>query len=234
MMRTLPCTAVVDVTTAATEPEDVLAAFDALAPGESLLLRTVARPAAALEALSDERAGAFEWVPLLEGPGHWEVEVHRRDARPGTLRGVSEALGWDHDRLDGLDRDATEAWDTGATRDGARLHGRFVQGLRRHIRFEDTVLFPEFERVSGMPPDRGPTAVMRVEHRAIESILEEVREAASRGVRPAQVALENLRLVLLQHNVKEEKVLYPMLDRALAEDEADAAVFRFQSMDPAP
>ena len=233
MMRTLPCTAVVDVTVAATEPEDVLSAFDALAAGESLLVRTVARPTAALEALSDERAGAFEWVPLLEGPGHWEVEVHRRDARPGSLRGVSEALGWDHDRLDRIERDATEAWDAGAVREGARLHGRFVEGLRRHIRYEEAVLFPEFERVSGLSADRGPTAVMRIEHRAIESLLGEVRDAAARGVRPSQVAMENLRLVLLQHNVKEEKVLYPMLDRALTPDEADAAVFRFQSMDPA-
>jgi len=233
MSRTLSCAAVVDVTTAATEPNDVLAAFDALAPGEMLLLRTVARPQAALRALADERSGAFEWVPLMEGPGHWEVEVHRRGAAKGTARGISEGLGWDHDRLDALERAATEAWNAGDVRAGASLHLRFVQGLRRHIRYENTVLFPEFERLSGQPAGRGPTEVMRIEHRAIEALLDDIREAAARGIRPAQTDLGELHDVLLSHNLKEENVLYPMLDRGLAADAADRLVFLFQSMDPA-
>jgi len=233
MSRTLPCAAVVDVTTAATEPNDVLAAFDALAPGEVLLLRTVARPRAALLALADERSGAFEWVPLMEGPGHWEVEIHRRAAHAGTARGISDALGWDHDRLDALERAASEAWNAGDVREGARLHLRFVYGLRRHIRYEDTVLFPEFDRVTGLPAGRGPTEVMRIEHRAIEALLEDVRAAAARGVRPAVATFTELAGILAAHNVKEENVLYPMLDRGLAADEADRLVFLFQSMDPA-
>ena len=232
MSRTLPCAAVVDVTAAAAAPANVLAAFDALAPGESLLLRTVARPTAALLALGDERAGAFEWVPLMEGPGHWEVEIHRRTAAPGSLRGISEALGWDHDRLDGLDHEADRNWKAGDAREGARLHARFAFGLRRHIRYEENVLFPEFERRSGLPADHGPTAVMRVEHRAIEQLLDDLCEDAACGEPPAEEIRENLRLVLLQHNLKEENVLYPMLDRVLAADEADAAVFRFHALDP--
>jgi hemerythrin-like domain-containing protein/uncharacterized protein (DUF2249 family) len=233
MPRTLPCAAVVDVTTTATATADVLAAFDALAPGEKLRLRTVARPQEALLALAGARRGAFEWVPLLEGPGHWEVEIHRRDARPGTPRGISEGLGWDHDRLDALERSATEAWNAGDIRAGARMHLGYVAGLRRHIRYEDTVLFPEFERLSGLSAGRGPTEVMRIEHRAIEALLEDVHEAASRGVRPAQAVLAELHGVLVSHDVKEENVLYPMLDRGLAADEADRLVFVFQSMDPA-
>ena len=232
MIRTLPSAAVVDIVTAATAPSDVIAAFDALVPGEAFLLRTVNRPEAPLLALSEERAGAYEWTPVVEGPGHWEVEVHKRDARPGALRGVTEALGWDHDRLGALELAAMEAWGAGETHAAARLHLRFVFGLLRHIRFEESVLFPEFERVSGMPADRGPTTVMRVEHRAIEALLEEVRKAAVSGVRPAEPTCADLRALLHQHNVKEESVLYPMLDRALDARETDALVFRFQAMDP--
>lgn len=233
MPRTLTSAAVVDIVTAATAPSDVIAAFDALAPGETLRLRTVARPEAPLLALREERAGTYEWTPLVEGPGQWEVAVHKRDLRPGALRGVTEALGWDHDRLDALEVAAMEAWGAGETRAAARLHLRFVFGLRRHIRFEESVLFPEFERVSGMPADRGPTEVMRVEHRAIEAFLEDMWEGVANGVRPAEPTRADLRALLHQHNVKEESVLYPILDRALDPRESDAVVFRFQAMDPA-
>ena len=229
-----PSIEAVDTVTAATAPSEVLAAFDALAPGEAVLLRTVDRPAALLLALREGRSGAYEWTPLVEGPGHWEVEVHKRDAAPGVPRRVTEALGWDHDRLEALDAAAMKAWVAGDTRAGAMLHLQFVLGLRRHIRFEESALFPEFERVSGMPADRGPTTVMRAEHRAIEALLEDVRTAAAAGVRPADTTRDDLRALLHQHNVKEENVLYPMLDRALSGQETDALVFRFQAMDPPP
>jgi uncharacterized protein (DUF2249 family) len=223
---------VVDVTVAATAATEVVAAFDTLAPGDRLLMRSVSRPAAALDALCAERPGLFEWAPLLEGPGHWEVEIHRRDARPGSLRGLSEALGWDHSRLDALEGEATAAWDTGDVRRGAALHALFVAGLRRHIRFEDGILFPLFERVSGMAPDRGPTAVLRVEHRAIEALLDDIQEAVHRGMRPQGPTRRDLHDILRHHDAKEEGVLYPLLDRHLREDDADATVFLFQSMDP--
>lgn len=209
----------------------VLFAFDALEPGATMLLRSAARPEAALQCLRQERTGAYEWSPLVEGPGHWEVEVHRRDV-PTRLRGVTEALAWDHDRLDALEQSAGRAWDAGDARLGSLLQLRFAFGLLRHIRFEEGVLFPEFERVTGMAPDRGPTSVMRVEHRAIEPLLADMSEAARHGGRPAIATSSELRALLHEHNVKEEQVLYPMLDRALSAQESDAVVFRFQTMDP--
>ena len=232
MSLTSPPIATIDVTGAATAATDVVAAFDALAPGEAVLVRTVGRPEAALRALHATRWGAYDWAPLVEGPGHWEVEIHKRRGI-SALRSVKEALEWDHDRLDGLDLSATEAWDKGRMRDGAQIHQRFIFGLLRHIRFEESVLFPEFERVSGIAPDRGPTGVMRVEHRMIEMLLADMAEAVSRGVRPAVRTRDDLREGLSAHNHKEEKVLYPMLDCALTPAESDALVFLFQSMEPA-
>lgn len=231
-MSLSPPAQVFDVTAAANAATDVLAAFDELAPGKTMLVRSVARPETALVALRTGRPGAYEWTPLVEGPGHWEVEVRKRDGTSATLRSVAEALGWDHDRLDALEQAAMEAWDAGNTRSGPQLHLRFVAGLERHIRFEESVLFPEFERVTGMGSDRGPTAVMRVEHREIEALLEDVKTAASVGVRPSETTRAELRAVLHAHDAKEEGILYPMLDRALAPREADALVFRFQCMDP--
>jgi len=233
MAMTLPSVAIVDINTASTEPADVTAAFDAILPGEAILLRTVTRPDGALQALRGERKGMFEWTPLVEGPGHWEVEVHRRDARPGALRGVREALSWDHARLDGLEQAAAEAWKAAQVRSASRFHLRFAFGLQRHIRFEESVLFPAFERATGMDADRGPTAVMRLEHRRIEERLAEIREAAARGVPPAERSRADLLALLEMHDAKEENILYPMLDRSLAPPEADALVYLLQAMDPA-
>ena len=231
-MSLLPPAEIVDLNAVSSAGADVRSRFDALAPDTTLILRSAARPVSALQTLRAERAGAFEWTPLVEGPGHWEVEVFKRSA-PSPLRGVAEALGWDHDRLDGLDQAAADAWENGDPRLGPRLLLRFAFGLRRHIRFEESVLFPEFERLAGMTPDRGPTSVMRLEHRAIEPMLQEMADAAARGERPAGATRAELRALLHEHNVKEEKVLYPMLDRGLGAGEADGLVFRFQSMDPA-
>jgi len=233
MSQTLHSVAVIDVTAAATVAREVLDAFDGLAAGEALLVRTVARPDAALSALHATRRAAYDWAPLVEGPGHWEVEIHKRASALPPMRGVKEALGWDHDRLDAIEQAATEAWNAGRMRDGARLHQRFVFGLLRHIRFEESVVFPEFERVSGIDPDRGPTSVMRVEHRTIEALLEAMADAADRGVRPALRVRDDLRECLAHHNEKEEKVIYPMLDCALTPAESDALVFLFHSMEPA-
>jgi hemerythrin-like domain-containing protein/uncharacterized protein (DUF2249 family) len=232
MQMTLPA-AIVDIATKATEPATVLTDFDALAAGEAILLRTPSRPEATLKALRQARAGAFEWTPLVEGPDRWEVEIHRLDARVGTLRGVREALGWDHGRLDGLEEAAVAAWSAGQAKTAARFHLRFVYGLHRHIRFEESVLFPEFERVTHMPSDQGPTAVMRLEHRMIEERLAQMKDAAERGVRPADGIRAELRGILEPHDEKEEHVLYPMLDRALEPRAADEIVYRFQSMGPA-
>jgi hemerythrin-like domain-containing protein len=232
MQMTLPA-AIVDITTRAAAAATVLSDFDALAPGEAMLLRSAAPPEAALKALRQARAGAFEWTPLVEGPDRWEVEVHRLDARVGVLRGVREALGWDHGRLDGLEEAAVAAWKAGQAQSAARLHLRFVHGLLRHIRFEESVLFPEFERVTRMPPDQGPTAVMRLEHRMIQECLAQLKDAAERGERPAETVRAELRGILEPHDEKEEHVLYPMLDRALDPRAADEIVYRFQSMGPA-
>jgi hemerythrin-like domain-containing protein/uncharacterized protein (DUF2249 family) len=232
MQMTLPA-AIVDITTRATDAATVLSDFDALAAGEAMLLRTAAPPEAALLALRRGRAGAFEWTPLVEGPERWEVEIHRLDARVGVLRGVREALGWDHGRLDGLEEAAVAAWNAGQAATGARFHLRFVHGLQRHIRFEESVLFPEFERVTHMSPDQGPTAVMRMEHRMIEERLAQMKDAAERGVRPPETVRAELRAILEPHDEKEEHVLYPMLDRALEPRAADEIVWRFQSMGPA-
>jgi len=209
--------------------DDVLSRFDSLAPGESLSLETDRDPAPQLEALQELRAGRFEWSPDLAGPPRWRTTVTRRLEDAGPLRTVSDALAWDHDRLDAIERAAFAARDRGDVDEAARLFDAFARGLGRHIAFEEQLLFPAFEDATGHPAGSGPTEVMREEHRIIRALLAEIaREMRDPAASPVD-RRRSLAWVLEEHNVKEEQMLYPMTDAALGPEGADRLVRRIQS-----
>jgi uncharacterized protein (DUF2249 family) len=202
-------------------------AFDDLDPGESLVVVADHDPREVLRWLAAEKKGLFEWSPLETGPSSFRTEISRRAAKPGARREVTEALAWDHDRLDALEQRAFASF-AGGDPEGARpTWSEFSVGLKRHIRFEEEILFPTFEEHVGISPAEGPTRVMRDEHREIERLLEAIGHAFSGGA--AALALrEDLRTLLGQHNLKEEHVLYPGTDRCLDPEERDALVARIQ------
>jgi len=84
-------------------------------------------------------------------------------------------------------------------------------------------------RWSGLPPQGGPTGVMRAEHREIEALLEALADVVGLKGRAAESLREQLQAVLGAHNMKEENVLYPGIDRLLGKQESDALVRRIQA-----
>ena len=108
-------------------------------------------------------------------------------------------------------------------------YGAFALGLRRHIGFEEQLLFPEYEKRSGFPADAGPTAMMRFEHREIESLLQAIEGAIGDPKANADALRADLHEVLAGHNVKEERILYPGADRLMSRDETDELVRRIQA-----
>ena len=209
-------------------PEMVLDAFDSLAPGGRIRLMCAEAPVAALEALTRERRGAFEWSPVREGTISWQVDVERRAAPVGSCRGVTEALVWDHARLDGLEEAAFEARARGALFTARVLFADFAHGLRRHIDFEEQILFPEFEARWRFPEENGATAVMRAEHRAVLALLLIMEREIDDPSTPIELSRVELRQIQRDHDLKEEQILYPALDRMLDEDESDRMVARIQ------
>jgi uncharacterized protein (DUF2249 family)/hemerythrin-like domain-containing protein len=207
-----------------------LDAFDALDPAEKVTLELHRAPRGLLARFQAERKGQFEWTPLVEGPEVWRIEVSRRKAEKGSLREVNEALAWDHDRLDDLEASAFTARDRGYFEEAKAIYSVFAHGLRRHIRFEEELLFPEFETRAGVPAESGPTAVMRDEHREILDCLERIEKAIGDRRAPIDSLRHALHLVLANHNLKEEKIVYPMTDRALGEQDRDALVARVQAL----
>lgn len=96
----------------------------------------------------------------------------------------------------------------------------FLERMTHHFEIEEGQLFPEFERLTGMA--MGPTRIMRMEHEQMRGLFEELR--AGMAARDADTLLgvaETLNVLMQQHNLKEEEIIYPMTDQALG-DGADA------------
>jgi len=127
---------------------------------------------------------------------------------------ITRYLSWDHDRLDGLLSEATQRVEQGHLPQARSIFAAFDEGLRRHIRIEEELLFPLFESRTGMR--NGPTTVMRAEHRVIEGELERMRRGLEAGdASEYATGLATLHGVLGSHNAKEEHVLYPTTDDML-------------------
>jgi len=90
----------------------------------------------------------------------------------------------------------------------------FLSEMERHFLMEETVLFPTFEDISGMR--QGPTQVMRMEHQQIRNLLARMSDAVTRMDRDEILEVgETLLILMQQHNMKEEGILYPMVDQYL-------------------
>ncbi|WP_201495938.1 hemerythrin domain-containing protein [Rubrivivax sp. A210] len=109
------------------------------------------------------------------------------------------------------EEDATEGrWDQGAA-SLALLQGQ----LEAHFASEEELLFPAFEAATGMCS--GPTAIMRGEHAQMRDLLAQLgRDLAARDAEGYGGTAETLLILMQQHNLKEENILYPMCDRAVA------------------
>jgi iron-sulfur cluster repair protein YtfE (RIC family) len=123
-------------------------------------------------------------------------------------------LGSDHRACDDLFASA-EAAAAQNNWNGARdLHDRFQAAMAHHFAMEEDVLFPAFEARTGS--GMGPTEVMRMEHAQMRGLMQDMARAAAESNRDGYLGLsETLNMLMQQHNLKEENMLYPMCDRVL-------------------
>ncbi|HOL64393.1 MAG TPA: hemerythrin domain-containing protein [Accumulibacter sp.] len=98
----------------------------------------------------------------------------------------------------------------------------FQAAMLTHFDSEESILFPQFEQRTGI--SRGPTHVMRSEHLQMRQLLLLAAVALdANDVDDYCGHTETLLIMMQQHNVKEENVLYPMCDQQLA-DSADRLI----------
>ena len=129
--------------------------------------------------------------------------------------GLAAFFEQDHRDCDARWADVEELLDT-ADIDAARpVWQKYAVGMRRHMAMEEDILFPAFDLKSGMGGG-GPTAVMRMEHQQMRGLLDQIGAAVE--AEDAQEALDigdTLLMLIQQHNVKEEGMLYPMAQNLL-------------------
>lgn len=94
----------------------------------------------------------------------------------------------------------------------------FAKELHEHLSQEEELLFPQFEQATGMTA--GPTQVMRMEHQQMRSLVQDLDNALAAKAKDEYLGLsETLMVMMQQHNMKEEMMLYPMMQQHLANAE---------------
>lgn len=133
---------------------------------------------------------------------------------------ISRFMSEDHQLCDELFSSAEasvdeEDWDAAARRTRA-----YVDTMVKHFAMEEEVLFPAFEESTGEAG--GPTAVMRGEHEQMRDLFLGLEEALERRDKDAYLGVsETLLIMMQQHNLKEQQILYPLSDDLLGGDVDD-------------
>ncbi|WP_127474834.1 hemerythrin domain-containing protein [Sulfurivermis fontis] len=133
----------------------------------------------------------------------------------------------DHRRCDELFAAAERLVAAGEWSAAAESYGKFHQAIEHHFSMEEDELFPAFEAATGST--LGPTQVMRMEHGQMRSLFQRMDKAlTAKDMEEYLGASDTLLILMQQHNMKEEQMLYPMSERAL--NGGDAVLQRMQSM----
>lgn len=133
---------------------------------------------------------------------------------------ITDCLTSDHKHCDKFFIEAETCASTGLWERAEACFQQFCDALERHFAKEEKVLFLAFENAIGS--SNGPTGVMRNEHQQIHGIVSMLQDALKRRDEDAFLGhSETLNIMMQQHNLKEESILYLMADRVLSEQKND-------------
>ncbi|HHH40139.1 MAG TPA: hemerythrin domain-containing protein [Sedimenticola sp.] len=136
------------------------------------------------------------------------------------MSSITETMTADHRHCDEIFARAEELvanrdWEQATTR-----YGEFRDAMEHHFSMEEEALFPRFEARVGNA--MGPTQVMRMEHIQMRKLFDDMGEAVQQQDRDRYLGLsETLMMLMQQHNMKEEQMLYPMTDQVFGGEAAD-------------
>jgi len=98
----------------------------------------------------------------------------------------------------------------------------FARELEAHLEAEESILFPRFEQATGIT--QGPTMVMRSEHEQMRALVQQLTQALQAEDQEVYLGLsETLMVLMQQHNMKEEMMLYPMSQQHISDGDKTLA-----------
>ncbi|MDH5473316.1 MAG: hemerythrin domain-containing protein [Gammaproteobacteria bacterium] len=93
----------------------------------------------------------------------------------------------------------------------------FINTTLEHFDHEENTLFPAFEQQTGMTS--GPTEVMRHEHEQMRALMKDLSQTIKEQNKDRYLSIsETLLIFMRQHNMKEEQVLYPMIEQSCSQN----------------
>lgn len=130
------------------------------------------------------------------------------------MSSITEHMTHQHRHCDDIFSATETAVSQGNWSDASASWDRFYQTIEQHFSTEEQVLFPAFEQATGSTA--GPTSVMRIEHQQMRQLFEQINTALLQHDANEVLGLtETLMILMQQHNMKEEQILYPMSQQVL-------------------
>lgn len=132
------------------------------------------------------------------------------------MTNICEIMQHNHRHCDQLYAAAEEAVAAQSWPEAEQAWRAFVEEFDAHITVkEEGCLFPALEAANGPP---GPIAMMRMEHEQMRALLAQMSDALSAREQQQFLGLgETLMMLTQQHNMKEENILYPIMDQCIPE-----------------
>jgi len=144
------------------------------------------------------------------------------------MSSIKDYLTHDHRKCDDMFADM-EKKATNSFMDAHEAYKEFAHELEKHFQMEEKVMFLEFEAKTGMT--QGPTQMMRQEHSQMRGLLSQMADAFDTNNQDKFFGLsETLMILMQQHNMKEEQMLYPMAQQHLSAD-ANRIITMMESID---
>ncbi len=127
---------------------------------------------------------------------------------------VSQYMIPEHRSCDNTFAEAEGLVAEGKWDEAEKVYIEFANEVLLHFKKEEEILFPAFEAQTGSA--EGPTRVMVFEHEQVRSLIGKLAEAIENQDKDAYLSLTESTMILLQqHNMKEEQMLYAMCDRVI-------------------
>ena len=142
---------------------------------------------------------------------------------------ISNYLTSEHRECDNIFAQAEQEVANGDFKKAEESFLKFADETLLHFKKEEEQFFPMFEELTGSSD--GPTMVMKHEHEQVRGLMGKMAEAIESQNRDAYLSLaESMMILLQQHNMKEEQMLYAMADRVTDANRANELISKMEEL----